>query len=78
ELHLRGMRVHEIEDAVDRYLDSAALASLPWVRLVHGKGTGALRSAVHDALKRHPAVDRFELADVEHGGSGVTVVHLKE
>ncbi|HEU5422062.1 MAG TPA: endonuclease MutS2 [Nitrolancea sp.] len=78
ELHLRGMRVHEIEDAVDRYLDSAALASLPWVRLVHGKGTGALRSAVHDALKRHPAVARFELADVEQGGSGVTVVHLKE
>lgn len=78
ELHLRGMRAGDVEAELDQYLDAAALASLPWVRVVHGKGTGALRKAVHEALRRHPLVSTFELAEASAGGDGVTVVHLKE
>ncbi|HVX30976.1 MAG TPA: Smr/MutS family protein, partial [Nitrolancea sp.] len=78
EIHLRGRRVHEIEDELDRYLDLAARANLPWVRIVHGKGSGALRAEVHDVLKRNALVDRFELADASAGGDGVTVAFLKD
>ena len=78
EIHLRGMRVHEIEDELDRYLDLAARANLPWVRIVHGKGTGALRAQVQDVLKRNPLVDHFELAEAKAGGDGVTIAFLKD
>lgn len=78
EIHLRGKRVHEVDDELDRYLDLAARANLPWVRIVHGKGTGALRAQVQDVLKRHPLVDRFELAEAKAGGDGVTVAFLKD
>ncbi len=78
ELHMLGMRVHEVEDVLDRYLDSAALAGLPSVRIVHGKGTGALRSEVHEVLRKHPVVDRYELADRAEGGEGATVAYLKD
>jgi DNA mismatch repair protein MutS2 len=78
ELHLRGMRAAEVQQELDRYLDAAARASLPWVRLVHGKGTGALRGVVHDVLRHHQVVDRFELAEPKAGGEGVTVAYLKD
>ena len=78
ELHLLGMRVHEVEEALDRYLDSAALASVPSVRIVHGKGTGALRTEVHRVLREHPVVDRFELAERSEGGEGATVAYLRD
>ncbi len=78
ELHLRGMRAAEVHEEMDRYLDAAARASLPWVRLVHGKGTGALRGVVHDILRQHPVVDHFELAEPKAGGEGVTVAFLKD
>jgi DNA mismatch repair protein MutS2 len=78
ELNILGMRVHEAEDALDRYLDAAALAGLPSVRIVHGKGTGALRTEVHEVLRQHPLVDRFELAGRSEGGEGATVVYLKD
>lgn len=78
ELHLRGMRAGEVYEELDRYLDAAARASLPWVRLVHGKGTGALRGVVHEVLRQHPVVDRFELAEPRAGGEGVTVAYLKD
>jgi len=78
EIHLRGMRVHEIEEELDRYLDLAARANLPWVRIVHGKGTGALRSQVQDVLKRNPLVDHSELAEAKAGGDGVTIAFLKD
>lgn len=77
EIHLLGRRAAEVEPILDSYLDSAALASLPWVRIVHGKGTGALRAAVHDVLRRHPVVDRFEMAESSAGGDGVTIAFLK-
>ena len=78
EIHLRGRRVHEIEDELDRYLDLAARANLPWVRIVHGKGSGALRAEVQDVLKRNSLVDRFELAEASAGGDGVTVAFLRD
>ncbi|MBX6343184.1 MAG: Smr/MutS family protein, partial [Thermomicrobiaceae bacterium] len=78
ELHLRGMRAHEVEEVVDQYLDQAARASLPWVRIVHGKGSGALRAAVHEVLRAHPVVERFELADRAEGGEGATIAYLRD
>lgn len=77
ELHLRGMRVAEALPALERYLDDAIRAGLPWVRIVHGKGTGTIREVVHQVLREHPAVDHFELAQPHEGGAGVTIVYLK-
>lgn len=77
ELHLRGLHVEEALERLDRYLDRAVRAGVPWVRIVHGKGTGALRQAVHDFLRNHPLVERWELAGPYEGGHGVTVVYLR-
>ena len=77
ELHLCGLRVDEALSRLDRYLDRAALAGLPWVRIVHGKGTGTLRQAIHDFLRDHPLVERWELAAPAEGGHGVTIVYLR-
>jgi DNA mismatch repair protein MutS2 len=77
EIHFRGMRAEEVVRRLDEYLDDAAHASLPWVRIVHGKGTGALRSAVQEVLKHHPAVSKFESAPVQEGGDGVTIAYFK-
>lgn len=75
-LDLRGMRVEEALDEVEKYLDDAVLAGLPHVYLVHGKGTGALRSAVQQLLKDHPRVKFYRLGEHGEGGSGVTVAEL--
>ena len=76
ELHLRGLRVDAAVYELDRYLDRAALAQHAQVRIVHGKGTGAIRAAVHARLKEHPLVRSFRLAEVGEGDSGATVVEL--
>jgi DNA mismatch repair protein MutS2 len=76
ELHLRGMTVDEALPMVDEYLNQAALAGLPWVRLVHGKGSGALRKAVRESLREHPLVKHYENAGDKEGGEGATVVTL--
>jgi DNA mismatch repair protein MutS2 len=76
ELDLRGQRSEEALDALDRYLDSAYLAGLPWVRIIHGKGTGKLRLAVREALSHHPHVKSFESGGDKEGGEGVTVAKL--
>jgi DNA mismatch repair protein MutS2 len=78
ELHLRGLRVDAAVYELDRYLDRAALVHHARVRIVHGKGTGAVRQAVHERLKDHPLVRSFHLADPTEGDSGVTVVELGE
>ncbi|MDE0044188.1 MAG: endonuclease MutS2, partial [Candidatus Poribacteria bacterium] len=78
ELHLLGYTVDQAIEAVDKYLDDAFLASLPKVRIVHGKGTGALRQGIHEGLLGHPLVTSFELAPRSEGGDGATVVTLKE
>lgn len=78
ELDLRGLTVGEAEYRVEKYLDDARLAGLEKVRLIHGKGTGALRQAVQNLLARHPHVESFALADYREGGTGVTVAVLKK
>ena len=77
ELDLRGQRVDEALDALDRYLDAAYLAGLSFVRLIHGKGTGRLRDAIRQELRRHPHVASLEAGHPDEGGEGVTVVKLK-
>ncbi|WP_347490790.1 endonuclease MutS2 [Desulfoscipio sp. XC116] len=76
-LDMRGMRVDEGLAEVEKYLDDACVAGLPMVQLVHGKGTGALRSAVQQLLKEHRGVKTFRLGESGEGGSGVTVVELR-
>ena len=76
ELHLRGMRVEEMLPELERHLDEAYLAGLPWVRIVHGKGTGRLREAVWEALRQYPYVVGQRLGEQGEGGDGVTVVTL--
>ncbi len=77
-LDLRGQTVEEALEQLDRHLDAAALAGLPWVHVVHGKGTGALRHAVRDYLRRHPLVRSYRPGEDGEGGDGVTIVILKE
>lgn len=76
ELHLRGLRVEEALEQLDRYLHDAAMTGVHRARIVHGKGTGAVRRAVWDALARHPLVNNFEQATAEEGGGGVTIVGI--
>jgi DNA mismatch repair protein MutS2 len=78
ELDLRGQRSEEALDALDRYIDSAYLAGLPWVRIIHGKGTGKLRLAVREALSHNPHVKSFESGGDKEGGEGVTVAKLAQ
>ena len=61
---------------LERYLDEAYLAGLPWVRIVHGKGTGRLREGVWEALRQYPYVVGQRLGEPGEGGDGVTVVTL--
>lgn len=76
ELDLRGERVDEGLDKLERYLNSAYMARLPWVRIIHGKGTGAMRDAVRTSLKQHPLVREARTGDLGEGGDGVTVAKL--
>ncbi|MCL6510305.1 MAG: endonuclease MutS2 [Anaerolineae bacterium] len=77
ELDLRGLTTDEGVARVRDYLDRASRAGLPFVRLIHGKGTGALRRAIRDAIRNDPAVQSFETGLDGEGGDGVTVVKLK-
>lgn len=77
ELDLRGHTVEEAREKVDKYLDDAVLAGINQVRIIHGKGTGALRSAIQELLRSHPHVQEFYLADLRQGGSGATEVKLR-
>jgi DNA mismatch repair protein MutS2 len=76
ELDLRGQTSEEALRELDRFLDEAYLAGLPWVRIIHGKGSGVLRAAVRDALKNHPLVSAYQSGEDAEGGEGVTVVRL--
>lgn len=77
ELDLRGQNLDEAIVNVDKYLDDVFLAGLKEVVLIHGKGTGILRSGIHQHLKFHPHVDSFRLGKFGEGESGVTIVGLK-
>ncbi|MGQ9904799.1 MAG: endonuclease MutS2 [Anaerolineae bacterium] len=78
ELDLRGLTSDEGVTRLDQYLERAARASLPFVRIIHGKGTGALRRAIHNAIKGNPLVKSFEAGQDGEGGDGVTVIKLAE
>ena len=77
EINLLGRTVDEAISELDKYLDDAYLAHMPNVRVVHGKGTGALRSAVHAHLKRLKYVKEFRLGEYGEGDAGVTIVTFK-
>jgi DNA mismatch repair protein MutS2 len=76
ELDLRGERAEDALARLDKHLDAAYLAGLPWVRVIHGHGTGALKKAVRSTLRGHPLVADFESGKEGEGGDGVTVVKL--
>ena len=77
ELDIRGYETLEAESVVDNYIDSAVMAELGSVTIIHGKGTGALRKAVHEILRRNKAVKSFRLGRYGEGEAGVTIVELK-
>ena len=77
EINLLGKTVDEAIHELDKYLDDAYLSHLPSVRVVHGKGTGALRSAVHSHLKRLKYIKEFRLGEYGEGDAGVTIVTFK-
>jgi len=76
ELDLRGQLADDALDMLDRYLEQAYLSGMPFVRIIHGKGTGRLRQVVRKALKAHPHVASFEEGDPREGGEGVTVAKM--
>ena len=77
EINLLGMTCDEAVAALDKYLDDAYLSHLNTVRVVHGKGTGALRSAVQNHLKRLKYVKEYRLGEYGEGDAGVTIVTFK-
>jgi DNA mismatch repair protein MutS2 len=76
EFDMRGWRVDDVVPELERYLNDAYMANLPYVRLIHGKGTGALRQVVREELATNPLVSNFRSADAREGGEGVTIAEL--
>ena len=77
EINLIGLKVDEAIPKLDKYLDDAYLSHLSSVRVVHGKGTGALRSAISQHLKKISYVDSFRAGEFGEGDAGVTIVNFK-
>ena len=77
ELDLRGQDSVEAIMNVDHFIDHAQLSGLHVISIIHGKGTGVLRKAVQDHLRKHPAVKSFRLGTYGEGESGVTIAELK-
>ncbi|MBP8002583.1 MAG: Smr/MutS family protein [Chloroflexi bacterium] len=78
DLDLRGKRVEEGLEILERHLDAAAINHLPWLTIIHGKGTGKLRQAVRKMLKEHPNVSSWEEGRDGEGGDGVTVAKFQD
>jgi len=78
EIDLRGLRVEEAQEKVDKFLDETALSGLHEVRVIHGKGTGRLRTAIGQFLSSHPRVRSTHLGNWNEGDTGVTIVELME
>lgn len=76
ELRLRHLTVDEASFRLDQYLNDAFVAGLSSVRIVHGKGTGTLRRAIHQVLAKHPLVKSYRLGDYGEGDYGITLVEL--
>ena len=77
EINLLGMTTDEAVSAVSKYLDDAYVAHISPVRIVHGKGTGALRKAVHQYLRTQMNISEFRLGEYGEGDAGVTIVKFK-
>ena len=77
ELNLLGKTTDEALNELDKYLDDARMSHLTSVRIVHGKGTGALRKGIHDYLRFNHVVKHYELASHGEGDAGVTIVEFK-
>ena len=77
EVSLRAMRADEALEKLERHLDAAYVAGLPFVRIIHGKGTGKLRELVRKEMKVHPHIERWEPAKPNEGGEGATIAYLK-
>ncbi len=77
EIDLRGMLLEEAVYATDKFLDECAMAGLTTVSIIHGKGTGVLRSGIQSMLRRHPHVKSFRLGTFGEGENGVTIVEIK-
>ena len=77
EINLIGMTTDEAVSILDKYLDDAYLAHLSTVRVIHGRGTGALKNAVHSHLKRQKYVKEYRLGTFGEGDMGVTIVEFK-
>ena len=76
QLDIRGWRVEQALEELEAYLNNAAMSGLANVRIVHGKGTGALRNAIREQLHHHPLVKSYNSAPPQEGGDGVTVIKL--
>jgi DNA mismatch repair protein MutS2 len=76
EIDLRGQRAEDAIDALDRYLDNAIVTGMPFVRIIHGKGTGRLRQVIREMLRENNSITSFEDGGEKEGGDGVTVVHF--
>jgi DNA mismatch repair protein MutS2 len=76
ELDLRGLRSEDALARLDKHLDEAYLTGLPWIRIIHGKGTGVLRKGVRELLEGHPLVSSHRSGDRKEGGDGVTIATL--
>jgi DNA mismatch repair protein MutS2 len=74
-IDIRGRRVADSESEIERAIAQATEAGVLWI--VHGKGTGKLREGVHEFLKQHPQIERFNIAEEKEGGAGVTIAYLK-
>ena len=77
ELNVIGQTVDEACQNVGHFIDQALMAGISPVRIVHGKGTGALRKGIHEYLRRLPHIARYEIAGYDEGGAGATLVYLK-
>ncbi|MGQ9818927.1 MAG: endonuclease MutS2 [Candidatus Kapaibacteriales bacterium] len=76
-LDIRGLRVNEALSQIDKFLSDAVLGNIDYLTIIHGKGTGALRKALHDFLQNYPQIESFREGTIEEGGAGVTIVKLK-
>lgn len=77
EIDLRGLRVDEAEAVTISAIDAAVQADHPFLRIIHGKGTGAVRSRVHELLQQDRRVSRYALAPANQGGSGATIAEFR-
>ena len=77
EIDLRGMQQDEALEVIEKFLDTAVLTGLKYIRIIHGKGTGALRKAVSKYLRSHPRIKNMRLGAWNEGGTGVTIVELR-